>query len=72
MRASGELSGLPEGQARGGGSRPKLGAEASSFTGAPRSCTVEGVSMSEAARVLGRSAADEAAWQAGVQQSILP
>ena len=67
-----ELSGLSEGQARGGGSRPEVLIDASSLTGAEASIGDRAVLVGSAASLLGNRADDEAAWHAGVQQSIFP
>lgn len=71
MRRSRERSGLSEGQARGGGSRPELRMEASFLAGAEVSFIAGRGSKAAAPSLLGRSPAD-VTWQAGVQQSILP
>ena len=71
MRRQRELSGLSEGQARGGGSRPELVIEPSFLTGAETSIAGRAVLMSLLAVLLGSIAADEGAWQARPQQSIL-
>ena len=65
-----ELSGLSEGQARGGGSSPVVGADANSLVGAEISKAERTAPISPAVFLLGRSAADEGAWHAGVQQSF--
>ena len=62
---------MSEGQARGGGSRPEDGTDASSFAGAETSCGERIPATAPAAFLVGRSAAEDGAWQAGVQQSIL-
>jgi hypothetical protein len=67
-----ELSELSEGQARGGGSRPELGIDASSFTGAKASLDLSTGCGRAVESCLGSRAATEAdVWHAGVQQSIL-
>lgn len=66
-----DWSGLSEGQARGGGSRPELASDASSCAGAQRKRTEAAASTSADAALAGISAAGAGAWQEGVQQSFL-
>ena len=54
-----KLSGLSEGQARGGGSRSELPTDASSLTGAETSIAVGAVWTELGASLLGNSAADD-------------